>query len=154
MQPLSRQLNIAVNQIAGRLFPCGFDVADTAPQTLEELIDHIHRTGRMLVWSGASDRTIFACPETNYAFRAWHDFHHWKRLLPFTDAGERSVCVQQVADLTELYGEGDITVSMCRVVYAEVVGQLIHKREFGAFPNDQRAFAEAFLSTGTAGGPF
>jgi len=54
-----RQLNVAVLTIANRLMPCGWDVGVDAPSTYEELVEHYETTGRIKVWDGASDRTIY-----------------------------------------------------------------------------------------------
>ena len=153
--PLDRRFNVAVNHIASRLFPTGFDVADDAPQTLEELTAHIKRTGRMAVWSGASERTVFSDPETNYAFRAWHDWHHWRHQLPFDAEGERKVCERQIADVRLLYGYSADADRMVAILEAEVLGQLAHQVEHGEFPKDQHAFAAAWLSSSwQTGTPF
>lgn len=144
-KPLDTRFNVAVNHIAGQLFPCGFDVIDDAPDTLESLTDYIERTGRIAVWSGASDRTVFSDPETNYAFRAWHDFHHWRHQLSFDAYGERVVLEHQVADIRTLYGHGADADRMVEILEAEVLGQLMHEAEHGDFPEDQRAFAQAWL---------
>ena len=34
-QPLNRQFNVAVLHMANKLHPCGFNVSDVAPDTLE-----------------------------------------------------------------------------------------------------------------------
>lgn len=145
-KPLDRAFNVAVNHIASRLFPTGYDVADEAPSTLEELTDHLSRTGRMLVWKGASDDTIFADPETNWAFRAWHDYHHAKHQLAFDRDGETEVAKHQMRDIMALYGTGEIAERFCRILHAEIVGMLDYQDMHGDFPADQRAFVEGYLA--------
>ncbi len=144
--PLDRAFNVAVLHMASRLFPTGFDVAAEAPSTLEELTSHVRKTGRMLVWNGASENTIFADPEVNYAFRAWHDWQHLMYQFPFTLEGERAAAEAQIAQLSRLY-DGAALARFARLVLCEVVGQAEYKERTGDFPTDQVAFARDWLAT-------
>lgn len=144
-RPLSVRLNVAVLHIASRLFPTGFDVGENAPDTLEALRSYVRSTGRMLVWSGASESTIFGDREVNYAFRAWHDHAHLCGNHPFTPAGEAAVCEEQISDLVASCRCRE-TEQMARLVFAEVVGQVAYQSVHnGAFPRNQRAFVQAYL---------
>lgn len=146
--PLDAGFNVAVQTIARRLFPTGYDVAEEAPATLEQLNAHIAATGRMLVWSGASERTIFDDAETNYAFRAWHDWCHWKGQLPFNEEGERAAYAMQLDHLRTVYGERPEWEA---ILHAEVVGQFDYAAEHGHFPEDQRAFVASYLQQARKG---
>lgn len=148
--PLSRAFNVATLQIAARLFPCGFDVRADAPDSLERLVSETAATGRLAVWSGASEQTIFGDPEVNWAFRAWHDWHHYRHRLPFTPEGEREAAAGQQRDIRALYGRGPTADHFCALVEAEVVGQLHHQQRHGAFPEDQAGFVAAYLVDPTA----
>jgi len=140
MQPVSLALNCAVVSMSRRLFPCGFDVvAQDAPETLEALTATV-ATGRMAVWSGASDDTIYGCPETNWAARAWHDWAHWRYQLPFTLAGEIAAAFVQVRHLAAFHGDEVETVDMAALILAEVIGQAEHLQRTGQFVTEQRAF--------------
>lgn len=143
----SPALCLAVVNAAKRYMPVhGFQVSDNAPQTIEALCEHMDRTGRMVVWSGASDKAIWSA-YTNYAFRAWHDYHHWLGKLPFTRAGETATCEAQCQDLLTWYGESETTQEWCRVLRAEIIGQLDYSdKHNGAFPEDQAAFVAAYLA--------
>lgn len=144
-------LNIAINAIAARLFPAGYDVAEDAPNDFEALKKHVATTGRMLVWSGGSDQTIFGDPETNWAFRAWHDWHHVNRNLPFTPEGEQAVVEWQINDLLKVYGDGEQVQRWARILRCEVDGQVEYQNNHdGAFPKDQRAFTQAYLANPAA----
>lgn len=143
--PVYRPLNVAVLQLADHLFPTGFDVGEDAPGTLEGLTDHIDQTGRMLVWSGACEGTIFDDAEVNRAFRAWHDFHHYRGRLPFTLTGEKVAAWRQIDDIRALYGDTKASRTMQALVYAEVVGQAEHFARTGEFPKDQREFSLAYI---------
>ncbi len=147
LQPLDKKLNIAVQHIASKLFPKGFDVSENAPNTLEGLCHHINSTGRMLVWSGASDHTIFADKETNYCFRAWHDFHHWKHKFAFDEFGEFKTLRKQIWDIWHLFGHFNEQVQRWeKILDAEIMGQLRYEQEQGHFPENQHGFVEQYLT--------
>jgi hypothetical protein len=142
MKPFDTGLNTAIKHIASKLFPCGYDVADTAPETLDQLNAHIETTGRMVVWSGASDNTIYADAETNWAFRAWHDWCHWKAQLPCTLAGEIAALDMQIEHLKTL---GLLTAFREAALRAEVEGGARLFEITGRFPDDPRRFALTWL---------
>jgi hypothetical protein len=141
MQPLSLRLNIAARHLADRLYPTGFDVGPDAPDTFEALTAHVAETGRMKVWNGASGQTVFGDPETNFAFRAWHDWAHWRYALPFTMAGEIAAAHVQAAHIVRLYGNDDETVEAVALLLCEVIGQADCAAKTGRFPIDQAGFA-------------
>src|SRR5208282_1357378 len=97
--------NAAVLTMCSRLLPGGYDVSLAAPETYEELIAHLDAGGRMVVYSGGSERTIYGDPEVNFAFRAWHDWCHWRGRHDFSQEGERVACAMQSEHLVTLYGE-------------------------------------------------
>jgi hypothetical protein len=148
--PLDRSFNVVVKHIASRLFPMGFDIGPDAPDTLAKLKARLDSGARMLVWDGASDKTIFACPETNYAFRDWHDWLHWKLGADFTPQGERAVLLGMQAQVVSLYGGRtgpcQDVLRWCAILEAEVIGQLEHKEDHGGFPEDQREVTKRYLS--------
>ena len=141
--------NAAVVSMAARLFPKGFNVSgvdsDTAaPDTLVKL-NAVIAAGRMIVDGANSAATIFADPETNYAFRAWHDWTHWYLQAPFSVAGECAVACQQIADLAAIYGRA-FADRYKSLIYAEVIGQALAYDISGMFPADQIGFDAAFLN--------
>jgi hypothetical protein len=146
MQPLDIELNRAIVEMAVRLWPEGYDVADNAPQSYEELKARLEAGDRMVVWSGASERTIYADTAVNYAFRAWHDWCHWTGQQPFTPTGEHAVCKIMCTHLKQYYGPTLKTLRWCRIIIAEVWGQQEHFYKYGRYPEDQRAFVEAYLN--------
>lgn len=141
-----RQLNVAVLTIAKRLMPCGFDVGPDAPDTLEGIKANYALTGRIKVWDGASEQTIYGDREVNYAFRAWHDWCHLRGNHEFDDEGELAVAVMQCSHVQEVYGLGPTASAICRVIMAEVVGLARYRRDHGEFPVDQRTFVLGHLS--------
>lgn len=143
-KPLDRGLNVAIKQVTSNLMPCGYDVAKEAPNTLEETKNHFESTGRILVWSGASDKTIFGCAETNYAFRAWHDYRHITENAPFNFKGETITYIKQCEDIRTIY-EGEQADFYCSVLFAEIIGEIRYRNKNGEFPAQQNAFIRAFL---------
>lgn len=141
--PFSVALNVAVKQIASRLFPTGYDVGPDAPETLEALTDHIETTGRMLVSDQHCENSIFGCAETNMAARAWHDWCHWKFQLPFTLEGEAAAFEVQIDHLKTL---GLWTQEIEDLLRIEVVTQAEYFEATGEFPENQRAFTRTALA--------
>ncbi|HVH75197.1 MAG TPA: hypothetical protein VM755_09805 [Stellaceae bacterium] len=144
MQPLDSSLNAAIIHIAGKLFPLGFDVSDTAPSSFKELCGHLNAGNRMVVFAGGSDRTIYADPEVNWAFRAWHDWCHWRGVHDLTLESERAVCRMQTWHIRKLYGEV-IARKWGSIIRAEIIGQAQYFHCHKRFPEDQRGFIEAYL---------
>ena len=143
-RPLSVAFNVAVLHIASRVLPCGFDVSENAPQTFDSLVAHHEKTGRVLVWNGASDKTIFGDPEINFAFRAWHDSRHIVGNHDFTWKGETAGLEAQQADVRTIY-DGPNATFFCRLIDAEICGQKTYQDKRGGFPLDQIGFARAYL---------
>lgn len=147
-KPLSLAFNAAVMTMARKVCPTGYDVTDMgdAPDCLEGLNSQIAYNGRILVSSEASDNTIFADAEHNYAFRAWHDWTHWIIQAPFTLEGERLVAMRQMEDIKRVFGPGKQTDLFCLLIEEEVIGQAQFYASTGSFPEDQRAFAEEYIT--------
>ncbi len=143
-RPLSTAFNVAVNHICGRILPRGFDVS-AAIQDYDSLMANYKKTGKILVWNGASEKTIFADAETNFAFRAWHDSKHITRELPFTLYGEYEVMKLQQADIRAIY-DGVQADYFCQLLNAEIMGQAFYQTRHGGFPIDQIGFVKAYLS--------
>lgn len=144
--PLDRRFNVACQHIVSRVLPCGFDVANNAPSTYESLVDHYERTGRVVIWSGASAQTIFACPETNYMFRAWHDARHISGKHDFSLAGKTCTMWAQQNDIHAIYGFTTMANRFCAILEAEILGQALYESRHGGFPVDQHGFVTAYLA--------
>ncbi len=148
--PLDIGYNIAVRSIARRLFPTGYDTTDNegdAPTSLSELNTVIQGgAGRMVVWSGACENTIFDCPETNQDFRAWHDWCHWRGQFPFTLDGEKDAVAMQCDNLQTLYGYHADVSKWQLIVRADIIGTFAHREIAGAYPVNQRAWTEHILN--------
>lgn len=143
--PLSVRFNMAVQHIAACLMPCGFDVSENAPHTFDSLIAHYEKTGRVLVWNGASGKTIFADSEINFAFRAWHDSKHIAGRHDFSLRGEIAALEMQKEDVRALY-DGETADYFCAILDSEIRGQAKYEMAHGGFPLDQAAFTRAYLA--------
>lgn len=145
MEPLDCPLNAAILTMSRRLFPTGFDVSESAPATYRELKSHLDAGNRMVVYNGGCEGTIYADTEVNYAFRAWHDWCHWRGAHDFSERGEASVCAMQSLQLLELYGDGSQTARWIKILQAEVVGQRLYYQRHKRYVDDQQGFVEAYL---------
>lgn len=110
-----------------------YSVADEAPNTPSDLFG---RTGRLVVWSGASDQTIYGDPSVNHAFRAVHDTLHLKHGFDFTVPQEMELGRVQAAMFPGRLGD---------FIYADIVGQAEFFLATGDFPVDQKAFICGYL---------
>ena len=142
--PVSHALNAAVLHMAARALPLGFDVSPDAPSTYEALCNTHRFTGRVVVWDGESDNTIYEDREVNYAFRAWHDACHIVGAYPFTLEGERGACGMQLSQLFAVYGDSATTRLWAKWLHADCVGQAEYFDRWGAFPSPQRRFTLAY----------
>jgi hypothetical protein len=100
----NQEFGEAVHVIANRLFPNGFDVSPSPPNSFLDLAVHVARTGRMTVADGNHAPNEFDTPETYQAFRAWHDWCHLQGGHDFTLKGECAAVRMQFAMLATLYG--------------------------------------------------
>lgn len=146
MEPLDSSLNAAILTMARRIFPTGFDVSADAPGTFNALKAHLDAGKRMVVYGGGCEGTIYADPAVNYAFRAWHDWCHWRGDHDFFEPGEQAVCTMQCLQLMELYGVNEQTARWVKILQAEVVGQRIYYQYHKRYIDDQRGFIEAYLT--------
>ena len=106
-----------------------FIASEHAPDSFEKLKSNV---GRLVVWSGASENTIYGEAAVNHAFRAWHDSLHLKLNAEFTPAGERLVALEQARIIgSEKHG---------LIMLAEIVGQAEYLAKHGSFPTDQNQF--------------
>ncbi len=143
---LDHAFSCAVLAIAEQIPPVGWDIMEDPPASLAGITAHWRATGRLAIYSGHSDRTIYGAEGTNLAFRAWHDWTHIVHQCEFTAAGEFRVCEYQCELIRTLYIPSARTDYWCRIIDAEINGQGAHKAEFGQFPEDQRAFVVDYLA--------
>jgi len=111
-----------------------YSVADHAPNTPSGLFG---RCGELVVWSGASEQTIFDDPSVNWAFRAVHDNLHLKYGFDFTVADEMELGRMQASMMPGKLGD---------LIYADIVGQAEFFLKNGHFPVDQKAFISKYIA--------
>ena len=141
---LLTEFSKAVVHISGILMPDGFDTTadESLVDTFEKVSTILDDTGRICVWSGASDNTIYTSPEVNHAFRAWHDYRHMSLQAPFTQAGERCVCERQQRDIDLYcgYASKALRDEFKRILDIEINQQIEYKLSTGEFVSDQLQF--------------
>lgn len=110
-----------------------YRVADLAPSTEVELFN----ASGLVIWSGASEGTIYGDAAVNWGFRALHDALHLKTRMGFGVDAEIELGRIQASQY-----ESDL---MRELVFAEVAGQAAYYKQNGVFVPDQAAFTMAHL---------
>jgi len=108
------------------------EVSEYAPETLADVVAHYNATGKIKVWAGASEGTIWGPAAGNWLFRGWHDYCHVLSLGEFNAAGEALVCYVQKSQTESSF--------MHKALQIEIMGQLEYQIEIGHFPVDQLQF--------------
>jgi hypothetical protein len=144
-KPIDPTFNTAVLHMAALKWPHGYDAGEVAPNSLAELNHMLDTRGRLTVWDGDCEPTIYADHAVNLAFRAWHEWHHWRGQIPFTREGERQVYLRQLQDLVDEYGPSQRLGNWGALLDAEINGNARYLSIHGRFPSNQRAFALHYL---------
>ncbi|MGI1661363.1 hypothetical protein ACRDNQ_03895 [Palleronia sp. KMU-117] len=147
--PLDESFNEAVLVIAGKLVP-QYVVSDDAPGTFRALKEHLDAGKTLVVAAAGSDYTVFGTPEVNWAFRAWHDWVHWRFEYDFSLPGEAATCSKQIEHLYTYFPGSPHLERWSRLLVAEVIGQRQYYERHRAYVDDQRAFAVAYIANGPA----
>jgi hypothetical protein len=150
IRPLDIMFNAVVHTMAKRCWTGWFDTGPEAPASYESLMAEYERRGRITVWNGASDRTIFDDPDINIMFRSWHDWCHIMGRHDFSLQGENEAAKMQCRMVIDRYGDSVDSQRWCNIIMAEVVGQALYEAQNGRFPDDQMAFTKTWLSVGPA----
>lgn len=143
MKALDETFERATLEIARSLWPKGYDVETYAPTNLSQLVAHYKAWGKVAVSSLHSEKTVFSEPSVNYAFRAWHDWHHIRLNAEFTRGGEIRVHWAMRDDMRRTGIECERVLALLE---CENIGQLDYWERFGTPPDDQRAFACGYLA--------
>lgn len=122
--PLNEAFNWAVNVIADKIFPFGYNIRPNAPNTYDECCEEFRLTGQISIWSGDFDNTGFGDTETWQNFRAWHDFVHVRHQFPFTMPGEYAAATVQSFQLFKLLGRDETSIDAVAQLWAELIGPL------------------------------
>jgi len=108
--------------------------------TLRMHIQRFKETGKIHVWTGESDNSIFGVNRLNWYFRAWHDYIHVINNLGYDFLGESIVSSIQASQLpSEWHFEREL-------INIEVVGQAQYFSKVGKFIADQRRFTINYLT--------
>lgn len=113
---------------------------DDIEGTFEAHKKRFEDTGKIHIWTGASDGTIFGDPTVNHKFRAWHDYIHIKYDKGYDFIGETMVAQIQKSQLPY-----DWLIER-ELIECEIVGQALYFMEHGDFLQDQRAYTINFLN--------
>jgi hypothetical protein len=132
-------LNDAIKTLARRQKSLSYIVSDFAPQTFEDMIRAYQDSKRLVIWSGASDKTIYGAPEMNYLFRAMHDLAHIQCMADFTLSGETRVALHQMSQ---------VGTELAKIIRIEVISQIEFLNQYGNFPENQVNFTINQLKKG------
>lgn len=110
--------------------------SDNAPNTWAEL--KAAGLNDLVVWPGASDKTIYGSAEVNIALRHWHDRIHLEHGLGFTLEDELKVAAIHIEQLHE--------DSHKRIIQADIEEQVRWYYQTGTYVQDQFSFIEECLS--------
>lgn len=112
-------------------------------QTLATQMERYQKTGKILVWIGASDKTIFGENPSgingNWAFRCFHEMTHISRGIGFNFAGESMVCSIQCSMIPVDW------VLERELIQIEIIGQNQYFNIHKCFLKDQRKFAIDYM---------
>jgi hypothetical protein len=108
------------------------EVKDIAPSTEIELFN----SPSLVIWSGASEGTIWNDARVNWSFRALHDALHLKVGIGFSPLEEIELGRIQASRYSGLLAD---------LVYCEVAGQAEHYLKTGQFVIDQVEFTLNYL---------
>lgn len=108
-----------------------------AAQSLADVQRNAAR-GEVVVWTGASDNTIFDCPESNWAMRALHDLWH-------LDSGGDFDLLGEVRVHHHALDNGLVPSALADAFTVDGIGQSVYHTMTGRFPEDQRKFTEQTL---------
>jgi len=128
---LVNHLNSTILRDASKL---SYIVKDIAPNSENALFS----STSTIIWSGASDNTIFQNKSVNYAFRALHDNLHVSTGLGFKPEHEIELGRIQASKYSGLVAD---------IIYCEVALQAEYFLKHGIFVKNQVEFTVNFLKT-------
>jgi hypothetical protein len=96
-------------------------------------------TGKVHIWTGESENTIFGKEKINHYFRAWHDYIHLNYNLGYSITEESIVCNIQRDMLPSDW------VFEKELINAEIIGQAHYFYINNDFVKNQRLFTANYL---------
>jgi hypothetical protein len=115
-----------------------FDNLDL-PGTFAGHLKRFKDTGKIQIWTGASDTSIFGEARLNWLFRGWHDFTHLTNNLDYSYMNEIIVCEIQKKQIPEAWNLEK------NLVHIEIIGQALFYYKNNYFVEDQRRFTLEYL---------
>ncbi len=98
-------------------------------------------TGKIYIWTGASENTIFGNEKINHYFRAWHDYIHLNYNLGYSITEESIVCnIQRDMLPNEWVFEKEL-------INAEIIGQAHYFYMNNNFVKNQRLFTANYIDS-------
>lgn len=147
MEALIPLFDDLVGEIARDVLPRGWRACSGSPDTLEEVIRNFERTGDMIVTNSRPRTTVFGSFEKLIAFRAWHDWIHWKYVGEFTLPGELMVGHVHVGGLVEKLGFTREAQEMGALALIQVYQQNVYFFDTHELRvEDERRFALLYFS--------
>ncbi len=108
-------------------------VKDIAPSTTIDLFN----STSLIIWSGASELTIYQDASINYMFRALHDSMHIKTGLDFS--------IKSEIELGKIQASKQTSDLMRELFYSEIVGQALYFEKNNKFIDNQVQFTLDYL---------
>ena len=121
--------------------PVPYSVAEHAPGSFKEL--KAASTSPLVIYAGASDRTIYGEPSANWLQRAIHDTLHLKLEAGTDPLGELRVALAQALEVARVSGD-----LLADFAFCDTAGQTWAMQKFGCFPVDQIGFDVELITTG------
>ena len=122
-------LNYINNKILKDASKLSYIVKSSAPSTEVELFN----SPTLVIWSGASDNTVFQDAKVNYAFRALHDQLHLETRFDFSPQAEIELGRIQASQYDGILAD---------LIYCEVSLQAEYYLKNGVFVPDQVQFTK------------
>jgi hypothetical protein len=134
MNMLNHELRRAISQaVEAKAKRVQFRVSDFAPNTETGLWEP---KSELVIWNGASDKTMFLEAKNNWEFRAIHDQLHMESGLGFTIAEEIELGRIQANQFEGVLAD---------LVYIEIAKQAEYFRDNGEFVENQLQFTSDML---------
>lgn len=111
--------------------------------TLQRYTEYFKTTGKIKIWTGSSENTIFGSEKINHYYRAWHDHTHITYGREFTLAGEIFTAITQCSMLP------DDWLFEKNLIFVDIVAQYLHYIFQKNYVKDQRKFVVDFLKNPT-----
>lgn len=124
--------------------------SNDAPNDYKSMLSSIADKGLYVVYSGASENSIFTTNEYNFKFRALHDHGHCKNNLSFSFKDEKKLGLIQANELywiaLKLGYSYEIAYNVFDLVHADIVGQIEFYEKTGEYVKDQKSFVLDYIN--------